>query len=63
MEDLWAEEQVGADLLGVQVLINQQVDDDGKLFGNKILAGLLQTRQNVTEGVQDGFNLKHAKGN
>ena len=56
--DLWAQVEVEADLFGVQVLIDQEVDDNGKLFSDKVLAGLFQTRQKVTEGVQEGFNLK-----
>jgi hypothetical protein len=47
----WALEEADADFLGVQVLIDQEVDDDGQLFSNKVFARLLQTRQKVTEDV------------
>ena len=57
-DDLWAQVEVEADLFWVQVLIDQQVNDNGKLFSNKVLAGLFKTGQQVTEGVQEVFNLK-----
>ena len=54
---LRAKVEVEADLLGVEVLVDQQVDDDGQLLGHVRLAALLKAGQQVAELVQNGLNL------
>ena len=48
-----AEEELLADLLGVEVLLDQEVDDDGELLIDEVLAVLLHADQDVASAVQD----------
>jgi len=54
----WAEVQVEADLLGVKVLVDQEVNNDWKLFVDEIFAALLKAGQQFAGSEEDILNLK-----
>ncbi len=55
---LRAEVQVEADLLRVEVLVDQEVDDNGKLLQDKVSTVLLNAGQEITEPEENFLNLK-----